>query len=53
MLNKLKKGQRELSQAMARTPTVTELAQFLDLPEEEVKELMCSARQPMSLEAAF
>lgn len=50
MLNKLKKGQRELSQELARTPTVTELAQFVDLPEEGVKELMCSARQPMSLE---
>jgi len=49
MLNKLKKGQRELSQQMARTPTVTELAEFVELSEEEVKELMCSARQPMSL----
>ena len=50
MLNKLKKGQRELSQELARTPTVTELAHFVDLPEDEVKELMCSALQPMSLE---
>ena len=50
MLNKLKKGQRELSQEMARTPTLTELAEFVELPEEDVKELMCSARQPMSLQ---
>jgi len=50
MLNKLKKGQRELSQQLARTPTLEELAEFVDLPEEEVKELMCNARQPMSLE---
>ena len=50
MLNKLKKGQRELSQEMGRTPTISELAQFIELPEEEVKELMCCARQPMSLE---
>jgi len=50
MLNKLKKGQRELSQELSRTPTVTELAKFVELPEEEVKELMCRARQPMSLE---
>ena len=50
MLNKLKKGQRELSQEMGRTPTVSELAEFVELPEEEVKELMCRARQPMSLE---
>ena len=50
MLNKLKKGQRELSQEMARTPTLTELAEFVELPEDDVKELMCSARQPMSLQ---
>ncbi|GCE64717.1 RNA polymerase sigma factor, RpoD/SigA family [cyanobiont of Ornithocercus magnificus] len=50
MLNKLKKGQRELSQDLGRTPTVTELATFVELPEEEVKELMCRARQPVSLE---
>merc|ERR1712138_107214 len=39
-LNKLKKGQRELSQELGRTPTVSELAEFLDLPEPEVKELL-------------
>jgi len=50
MLNKLKKGQRQLSQELSRTPTLNELASFLDLPEEGVKELMCSARQPISLE---
>ncbi|MAS27990.1 MAG: RNA polymerase sigma factor, RpoD/SigA family, partial [Synechococcus sp. NAT40] len=50
MLNKLKKGQRELSQELGRTPTVSELAGFVELPEEEVKELMCRARQPVSLE---
>ena len=50
MLNKLKKGQRELSQDLGRTPTVTELAEFVELPEEEVKDLMCRARQPVSLE---
>ena len=50
MLNKLKKGQRQLSQELSRTPTVNELAEFVDLPEDGVKELMCNARQPMSLE---
>ncbi len=50
MLNKLKKGQRELSQQMSRTPTISELAEFVELPEDEVKELMCSALQPLSLE---
>ena len=32
MLNKLKKGQRELSQELGRTPTVSELAEFLNCP---------------------
>ena len=49
-LNKLKKGQRELSQELGRTPTVGELAEFLGLPEPEVKELLSRARQPVSLE---
>ena len=49
-LNKLKKGQRELSQDLGRTPTVTELAVHVDLPEEEVKDLLARARQPVSLE---
>jgi RNA polymerase nonessential primary-like sigma factor len=49
-LNKLKKGQRELSQELGRTPTVTELASYVELPEEEVKDLLCRARQPVSLE---
>ncbi len=50
MLNKLKKGQRQLSQELSRTPTISELAEFVDLPEDAVKEVMCSARQPMSLQ---
>jgi RNA polymerase nonessential primary-like sigma factor len=49
-LNKLKKGQRELSQLLGRTPTVTELAEAVELPEEEVKDLLCRARVPVSLE---
>ena len=49
-LNKLKKGQRELSQELGRTPTITELASFVELPEEEVKDLLCRARLPVSLE---
>ena len=49
-LNKLKKGQRELSQELGRTPTVGELAKFLELPEPEVKDLLSRARQPVSLE---
>ncbi|MCX5958301.1 MAG: RpoD/SigA family RNA polymerase sigma factor [Cyanobacteria bacterium] len=49
-LNKLKKAQRELSQELGRTPTVGELAVAAELPEEEVKDLLCRARQPVSLE---
>ncbi len=49
-LNKLKKGQRELSQELGRTPTLGELAVAVELPEEEVKDLLCRARQPVSLE---
>jgi len=50
MLNKLKKGQRELSQELSRTPTLKELAEYVDLPENEVKDLMSRAGQPVSLE---
>ncbi len=50
ILNKLKKGQRELSQELSGTPTIQELANFVDLPEEEVKELMLRVSQPVSLE---
>ena len=50
-LNKLKKGQRELSQELGRTPTVSELAVAVEIPEEEVKDLLCRARQPLSLES--
>ncbi len=49
-LNKLKKGQRELSQQLSRTPSMEELAQYVDIPIEEVKELMFRASQPISLE---
>ena len=50
MLNKLKKGQRELSQELSRTPTLKELSEYVDLPENDVKDLMSRAGQPVSLE---
>ena len=50
MLNKLKKGQRELSQELSRTPTLKELSEYVELPEDEVKDLMSKAGQPVSLE---
>jgi RNA polymerase nonessential primary-like sigma factor len=50
MLNKLKKGQRELSQELSRTPSIKELSEYVDLPENDVKDLMSRAGQPVSLE---
>ena len=49
-LNKLKKAQRELSQINGRLPDVFELSDHLGLGVEEIKDLMCKARQPTSLE---
>ena len=49
-LNKLKKAQRELSQINGAMPTVFQLSDHLDLPVDEIKDLMCKARQPTSLE---
>tara|TARA_B100001250_G_C19773114_1_gene778186 strand:- start:798 stop:1805 length:1008 start_codon:yes stop_codon:yes gene_type:complete len=51
MLNKLKKGQRELSQELSRTPTLKELSEYVELPENDVKDLMSRAGQPVSLES--
>jgi len=50
MLNKLKKGQRELSQELSRTPTLKELSEYVELPENDVKDLMSRAGQPVSLD---
>ncbi len=50
MLNKLKKGQRELSQELSRTPTLKELAKYVELPENDVKDLISRAGQPVSLD---
>lgn len=49
-LNRLKKAQRELSQLNGRMPTVAELAEEMSLTQDDVKDLMCKARQPTSLE---
>ena len=49
-LNKLKKAQRELSQMNGQMPNVFDLAAYLDLTVDEIKDLMCKARQPTSLE---
>ncbi len=49
-LNRLKKAQRELSQLNGRIPDVFQLSAELGLTVEEIKDLMCKARQPTSLE---
>ena len=49
-LNKLKKAQRELSQLNGELPNVFQLAEHLELTVDEIKDLMCKARQPTSLE---
>ena len=49
-LNKIKKAQRELSQLNGEMPSVFQLSDYLGLPVEEIKDLMCKARQPTSLE---
>ena len=49
-LNKLKKAQRELSQMNGQMPNVFELSDYLGLTVDEIKDLMCKARQPTSLE---
>ncbi len=50
LLNKLKKAQRELIQELARTPSFQELADFVGLPVEEVKDVIFRASQPVSLD---
>lgn len=49
-LNKIKKAQRKLSQALGRTATISELAEELDLTPKQVREYLERARQPLSLE---
>ena len=49
-LNRLKKAQRELSQLNGEMPTIKQLSAELELTEDEIKDLMCKARQPTSLE---
>ena len=49
-LNKLKKAQRELSQMNGYMPNVFQLSDHLGLTVDEIKDLMCKAHQPTSLE---
>ena len=49
-LNRLKKAQRELSQINGYMPTIFQLSDYLELSVDDIKDLMCKARQPTSLE---
>ncbi|MGK7955578.1 MAG: RNA polymerase sigma factor, RpoD/SigA family [Crocosphaera sp.] len=49
-LNKIKKGQRELSQKLGRTATTTEVAKELGMTIEELRNYLKIAQQPMSLD---
>ena len=49
-INKLSKMQRKLTLELGYEPTVTELAEALDMTEEKVMEIMQIAREPASLE---
>tara|TARA_B100000427_G_scaffold327096_1_gene337090 strand:+ start:1634 stop:2590 length:957 start_codon:yes stop_codon:yes gene_type:complete len=49
-LNRLKKAQRELSQINGKIPDVFQLSEELNLKVDDIKDLMCKARQPTSLE---
>jgi len=49
-LNRLKKAQRELSQLNGEMPTLNQLSETLDLTVDEIRDLMCKAKQPTSLE---
>jgi len=49
-LNKMKKAQRELAQQNGYLPNVFQLSAELGLTVEEIKDLMCKARQPTSLQ---
>ncbi|NWF58757.1 MAG: RNA polymerase sigma factor, RpoD/SigA family [Fischerella sp.] len=49
-LNKIKKAQRYLSQRLGRAPSVSELAQELELTPKQVREYLEKARVPLSLD---
>jgi len=49
-LNKIKKVQRQLSQQLGRSASISELAQELELSEKQVREYLERSRQPLSLD---
>ncbi|MGB3765924.1 MAG: RpoD/SigA family RNA polymerase sigma factor [Phormidesmis sp.] len=49
-LNKIKRVQRELSQSLGRTPTVTEIAEQLEISLQDVKQCLQASHHPLSLD---
>ncbi|MUG92238.1 RNA polymerase sigma factor, RpoD/SigA family [Scytonema sp. UIC 10036] len=49
-LNKIKRVQSELFQKLGRIPTFTEIALALNLPPNQIRDYLLSARQPISLD---
>jgi RNA polymerase nonessential primary-like sigma factor len=49
-LNKIKRTQRELTQELGRSPTITEIAIALELDPTEIRDYLLMSRQPVSLD---
>jgi RNA polymerase nonessential primary-like sigma factor len=49
-LNKIKRAQRELTQELGRSPTVSEIALSLEVGPTEIRDYLLMARQPISLD---
>jgi len=49
-INKMMRVSRQIAQEVGREPTPEELAKFLELPEEKVRQILEVAKEPVSLE---
>ena len=49
-LNKIKKAQRQLSQELGRSATITEVARYLELSPKQIRDYLEKARLPLSLD---
>lgn len=49
-LNKIKKAQRELTQTLSRAPSIEEIAVYLDIKPQRVRDCLEHNRKPLSLE---
>lgn len=49
-INKVKKANSQLLHTNGREPTPDEIAEFLDMPVDKIREILCVAQEPVSLE---